>query len=370
MQLLLVILLTILFIIIFLVGVFVGVYKTFPYNLLDSITSDKKLNNKTNDIEPPKFDFYSIIHIENQFDIYDKQKKLINFIWKDENLPTGIPSLIDSNITDKRFDDLNDLKQIDKFTFEMDHGINSIAYLFTPNLSNQKLIIYHQGHSGGFILGKSTINYFLDQGYSILAFSMPLTGMNNSPTIHLDPFGPIIFQEHKQFALLDTQNFSSLNYFFTPITLSLNYVDQNFNFESYNMIGLSGGGWVSTIYPTLDTRISQSFAVASSLPMSLRNIPDDIGDYEQITPELYEIANYPEFYVMSSFGTERKFVQIFNEYDPCCFAGTTYKSYEDDIKQKINELGTGKFDILLDSTHKKHEISEFALNNIQKLLLQ
>ena len=46
----------------------------------------------------------------------------------------------------------------------MEHGFISNSYLFVPNDGNEKLIIYHQGHSGGFINGKQTIQDFLNAG--------------------------------------------------------------------------------------------------------------------------------------------------------------------------------------------------------------
>ena len=48
---------------------------------------------------------------------------------------------------------------------------------------------------------------------------------------------------------------------------------------------------------------------------------------------------------MTSYGYERGLLQIFNEFDPCCFSGTTDVSYENVIKSKIPELGLGTFEI-------------------------
>ena len=56
-----------------------------------------------------------------------------------------------------------------------------------------------------------------------------------------------------------------------------------------------------------------SLLSAGSLPLSLRNVIDDVGDYEQFHPELYSIANYFELYVLSSTGKDREFYQIFNK---------------------------------------------------------
>ena len=98
------------------------------------------------------------------------------------------------------------------------------------------------------------------------------------------------------------------------------------------MIGISGGGWTTTLYAAIDDRISKSFSVAGSLPISLRIESRDIGDYEQTHREFYSIANYLELYVMCSYGENRMQMHIFNKLDPCCFSGDLSMNYENIIK--------------------------------------
>ena len=90
------------------------------------------------------------------------------------------------------------------------------------------------------------------------------------------------------------------------------------------------------------------------------------GDYEQSMPELYEIANYLDLYILDSYGNDRKFVQIFNKFDPCCFWGTAFQSYETELKEKIILLQPSEFKIFLDDSHSKHIISEKMLQLILK----
>ena len=87
---------------------------------------------------------------------------------------------------------------IDKFSTNMEYEINSIAYLFKPINDNGELVIYHQGHSGGFIEGIDTIQFFLEKNYSVVSFSMPLFGMNSQPIIDSSEFGKIKLQSHNQ----------------------------------------------------------------------------------------------------------------------------------------------------------------------------
>ena len=151
---------------------------------------------------------------------------------------------------------MKNIERIDKITMIMDYEINSIAYLFLAEESNENLVIYHQGHKGDFIIGKETIQFFLKQGYSVLALSMPLHGMNNQPIVSLQDHGNIKLSVHNQFFLLDSPQFSSIKFFVEPVAISLNHIDQMMlEFKSYNMVGVSGGGWTTIVYSAIDDRI-------------------------------------------------------------------------------------------------------------------
>ena len=354
-------------------GISVGTYKIFPYEYLNSFKDNIELNEEISK-NSNVYNFESRIDIQDKSDIQKIRDELIFYIWNSppsiifptDNSSKTLPTIVEKNIIDTRFSNLENLKEIDKFSIEMENNVNSIVYLLHAENDNNELIIYHQGHDGGFIDGKSTINYFLTNGYSVMAFSMPLVGMNSQPTIDIENVGLIKFFDHDQFRFLESENFSPLSYFFTPVNHSLNYLDLNYNFKNYHMVGISGGGWTTTIYPALDTRISKSFAVSGSLPIPLRINSQDIGDYEQIQPELYNIANYSELYIMSSYGENRTFNQIFNKYDPCCFSGSLFNEYESKINNIVSKLNFGDFNVYLDDTHNEHKISEYA----QELILE
>jgi hypothetical protein len=168
--------------------------------------------------------------------------------------------------------------------------------------------------------------------------------------------------------LLETQNFHPLKYYFEPIVVALNYLDKQFKFIRHDMIGLSGGGWTTIVYPAIDERISHGYSVAGANPIFLRLDNTDYFDYEHTVPEFYRIANYEELYVMASYGKGRKLVQIFNKYDTCCFANDLYKIYQDDIKAKLKQLDGGEFENYLDDTYKGHQVSEYALKIITNSL--
>ncbi len=357
--------------IIFIFGLSVGVYKIFPYGILDSsldiIKEDASVENNQFIMQA---DLDSLIEIDDRSDIDQKRNDLIEFFWNVESLHhlQSAEQLleVESDILDSRYDDFQNLKQIDKLTIEMEYGINSVSYLLLPEESNEKLILYHHGNDGDFLLGKDTIQFFLERNFTVLAMTMPLVGMNNQPTVEIDGIGEMKLVSHDQLRFLEKNSFNPMKLFIHPIQVNLNYLDKEYDFKRYSIIGLSGGGWTGLVYSAIDDRISDSFSIASSLPFYLRVDARDIGDYEQTNVNLYKITNYLELYVLAAYGDDRKHIQIFNKDDPCCYSGIGYESYEFFIKDKLVELGKGSFQILIDDTHNEHKISDTMLEYIRK----
>jgi len=361
------------FTLIFVLGVYVGTHKIFPYEILN-LSKDVLFEQKTIEnnqfINQANVDY--LIKIDSKSDIDQKRDFLTEFFWdvgsfqrvKDKSQL----SQVESDISDSNYKDFQNLKRIDRLTVEMEYGINSVSYLFIPEQSNEKLILYHQGHGGDFLLGKDTIQFFLDRNFTVLAMSMPLLGMNNQPVVEIDGLGEMKLISHNQFRLLEANNFNPMKLFLDPIQINLNFLNKEYNFERYSMLGLSGGGWTTVVYSAIDDIISDSFSVAGSMPFYLRVDGRDMGDYEQTNIELYQNVNYLELYILSAYGDGRKHVQIFNKDDPCCFSGNGYETYEFIIKDKISQLGKGNFQILIDDTHNEHKISDHTLKFVYEMI--
>jgi hypothetical protein len=357
--------------IVFIFGLTVGVYKIFPYEILDSSLDTIKEEAPTeNNQFITQSDLNTLVRIDGKSDIEKKRNDLTEFFWNVGSLQRvqhdGQLPEIESDIYDSRYNDLQNLKRIDKLIVEMEYGIDSVSYLLLPEESNQKLILYHHGHDGDFILGSNTIQFFLERNFTVLAMTMPLVGMNNQPIVGIDGFGEMKLISHDQFNLLEKNKFNPMKLFIHPIQVNLNYLDKEYDFKRYSIIGLSGGGWIGLVYSAIDDRISDSFSIASSLPFYLRIDARDVGDYEQTNVNLYKITNYLELYVLAAYGDDRKHIQIFNKDDPCCYSGIGYESYEFFIKDKLVELGKGSFQILIDDTHNEHKISDTMLEYIRK----
>jgi len=313
-----------------------------------------------------KNDVGSLISIRHKQDVYRLREKLIKFLWGAQGIPSSLPSLINKGISDSRYSDINSLARIDRITINMEFGINSISYHFIPKAPNNKAVIYIAGHDQDFYDGKSRITQLLDEGYSVVAFAMPLSGLNNQPTVFIPKIGLLKLISHDDLKFLSPIHGHPVKYFIEPEVITLNYLSKEFSYTSISMIGFSSGGWTASLAAAVDPRIQKSFPVAGSLPIYLRsNSPRDWDDYEQTVPELYKTVNYMEIYILGSYGPQRMELQILNQFDPCCFAGTKSETYKNIVINRLRDLGTGKYDLFLDTNpHNGHSISDVAMQKI------
>ena len=113
----------------FLYGISVAHYEIFPYEFLDS-SKDVLFQQKTIEnnqfINQPNVD--SLIKIDNKSDIDQKRNFLTEFFWNVESttfkrIPAGyipVPE-VESDISDSRYSDFQNLKRIDRLTVEMEY---------------------------------------------------------------------------------------------------------------------------------------------------------------------------------------------------------------------------------------------------------
>ena len=92
-------------------------------------------------------------------------------------------------------------------------------------------------------------------------------------------------------------------------------------YERFVMVGLSGGGWSTTLASALDKRIGLSFPVAGSLPFDMRTTDwHDGGDFEQWKSRpIYSACDYECMYTLAGLEQGRMQVQVLHEADSCCF---------------------------------------------------
>lgn len=289
------------------------------------------------------------------------RSELIQYIWKSPTLPTDLPTVI-PNVPNP-FWDLGRTRlpiRFHELTFPMDELFVSHAYLLVPERAKRELVIFHHGHSHDLwpANGHGTIRHFLDDRIPVLVVFMPMYGPNEAPW-------PTFPYFHWPMGYGETPERSVIRYFLEPVIRGINYVEQVLGWKETFMLGVSGGGWTTTLAAAVDPRIEVSVSIAGSVPAYLRkpSCPDKgAPDLEQVHPPLYAIADNIDLYVLAAEGRGRGHMQVVNQFDACCAAGLGYLTYLDAVRNVVNGLRNGgRYDIFLDATHTKHTISPHAL---------
>ncbi|MDF1585158.1 hypothetical protein [Marinimicrococcus flavescens] len=323
-----------------------------------------------------KDELESGIAVRSRQDLVTVRRRLIEYLWERPGLPLDrLPTSVQTGIDDSLFDDMDNLEHIDQLEIELEFGFLARAYHFLPRRGNGQLAIYHAGHDGSFrSTARATLDALLGKGFGILAFDMPMQGVNGWPERLAVPGGgtlPLDGGSHWDLGFLESEGFAPLRLFMDPLLRAVNHVQARFAYQHIIMLGLSGGGWTTTVYAALDPRISRAYPVAGTLPRALHR-PHPVtgryssaGDYEQRVPAFYSIAGYLDLYVLGAAGQGRRELQVVNRYDPCCFFGSEALLYEPMVGRALEEIGLGgSFRVFVDDTHLEHAISPAALARI------
>lgn len=329
------------------------------------------------DIEP-------LIGIEGPDDIEARRRQMIDFIWKGAGLPRGRPE-VDEGVSAPDFAPLTGVRRIDLLTVPLRYGINAKVYDLQPRKPwNRRLALYHNGHGEPLDTMLRSVQALLDRGYRVMAYAMPFHHWNGGQQIE-DPANPGTMlppPSHRELVPWESEAFSTLTFFLEPLVVTLNHAAATYRPASVEMLGLSGGGWTTTVYAALDPRVKHSYPVAGSLPFFLRPASPKpsptVGDWEQTKasfPGFYssitagEADDYLQMYVMASVGEDRGQLQILNRFDDCCFNGVSHRVYQAPVRDRVRLLAggrpeRGRWDLLEDGSHGDHTISPYALSVI------
>lgn len=253
----------------------------------------------------------------------------------------------------------------------------STAFIFHPKEPNGRIVIVHHGH--GCALNGSNDRYNLDAAirelvaahFGVIAMRMPLF-QRPSECGHDGAD-----QSHDQLLQYRLRVGTPMKFFLEPVARVLNYVKVRHPiYREYDMMGLSGGGWTTTVYPAIDSRIKLSFPVAGSVPLYLRGHSYD-DDLEQYLAGFYALAGYKDLYVMGSYGPGRKQVQILNRFDDCCFGEPQHTvapppyleavdAYALDVRTTLARLNAGSFVLVVSQTAHTHQI---PMDGLQQVIL-
>lgn len=319
------------------------------------------------------------ITVTSAAEVQQRRRLLVDYLWGPEGFPAQrLPERVLTNVPCP-VRQLTNLARVDELRIGLAPGLEGLAYHFVPSRANGQLVVVHHGHACtldddpgpgdvGFGLQR-TIRALLREGYGVLGVFMP----------RMRP-GDCTGQHAALFELPVTG--SPLKLFLEPTAVSLNHAqrarhpDGSPCYRAFHMLGLSGGGWTTTVYAALDPTIRCSFPVAGSIPLYLR-WGGSVGDREQFEPSFYRLAGYPDLYVLGASGPGRKQVQILVRRDDCCFgeaqhdaarAGQPYaeamRAYEQRVRAAVVATGSGSFRLEIDETAPSHMISHYAIEQI------
>ncbi len=309
-----------------------------------------------------------------------KRRTMIQYLWGEAGFPgRRLPDQVVTNVASP-VSQLTNLARVDEFRIDMAPGLQGLAYHFIPARPNRELVVVHHGHGctlnddpgpadKGFGLQR-TLCALLREGYGALGVFMP----------HMRP-GDCTGGHDLMFQMTNVTG-SPIKFFLEPTAVSLNYLKTRSrrgafpSYRAFHMIGLSGGGWTTTVYAAVDPTIRCSFPVAGTIPLYLRS-GGSVGDREQFEPSFYRIAGYPDLYVLGTDRPGRRQVQILLRRDDCCFGqaqhdakatGLPYadamRQYESLVRPVVSEVGGGSFRLDIDETAPSHMISHYAIEQV------
>ena len=199
-----------------------------------------------------------------------KREELITYIWPASGFPTAASELVNSNVTSP-IAGLDNLERVEQLRTSMPRSDNYpvvvTTYHFIPNRKRERLAVVVQGHGCPCEPDeledyfddptKRTVQTLLHDGYSVMTIFMPLVSIpldSNEQCTNL----------HAELFTMALPGSSGMAYFLEPTAKSLNYAVQHYpSYRDFSMIGVSGGGWTTTVYAAIDTRIKISIPVAA-----------------------------------------------------------------------------------------------------------
>lgn len=308
-------------------------------------------------------DVESLISIRKPEHVAIARQALVARLWGTQGLPTSLPRRGDHPRLTAYFDDLGGLAGAESWVVSMEGGFESIVFLLLPKLPRNRAVIYHESHETSD--SREILEQLLVAGCHVAVVSMPLRGPNPRPTLVSPRFGRMKLDHHDHMAYVRPEHGHAMKYFLEPVVVMTNYLERELPDAAIHMMGVSGGGWTTTLSAAIDPRLSKSFPVAGSYPIHIRTeAPWDWGDWEQTVRDVYEVTNYLEIYVLGASGVGRKQIQILNQFDPCCFSGIKSNAYKGIVARRVKELGAGEFEVLRDDSHEEHKISDAAMVRI------
>ncbi len=205
--------------------------------------------------------------------------------------------------------------RIRKFLYEGYPGMWIPALLYEPDILKDKMpvVLNPNGHhAGGKAMPYKQARCINLAKRGILALSTEFIGMGELEAS----------KNHGALAYLHLTGIEGVGVFYLAMKRALGVLLEHPNADRsrVGVTGLSGGGWQTLMLSALDERVTVSIPVAGHNPVWQRiHCKADIGDLEQLTPDLCTVADYD---TLTALIAPRPLLLIYNRYDDCCFRST------------------------------------------------
>jgi len=224
---------------------------------------------------------------------------------------------------------------IRKLRYEIcpDYWVPALLYVPTAPAAKTPVVLCPNGHHGG---GKA-VQYKQARCANLARRGMLVMNYEFLGMGELGGDWP-----HSNRGFVDMTGISFVGFFYMAMSKALDILlaQPNADPKRCAMTGLSGGGWQTIVLSALDERITHSIPVAGYMSMKLRlNFIPDIGDYEQLPPDL---GLYGDYQLLTAMVAPRPMLQILNERDECCFrTDRAKKDIHDDLRCVWQAYGAG-----------------------------
>jgi hypothetical protein len=305
----------------------------------------------------------ALITIRDPASLTAKRQSLIQAIWGDAGAPRNkFPTAVKSVAVPPGLGNLANLAKTERLTIPIDHGYAAYVYVMHPQKPNGRLFLYHHGYAGEFAQAAPFIQRALNEGDTVAAFNYPGYGENQYPTVNFPNFGRYTPSWDRILTLAE----NPIRFYVEPVVVTLNHAAKSGQYKVFDIAGFSAGGWTAGLAAAADTRLRHTYSVSGGYPLYLRAG----AEAKQSAPPQYygplvRRVNYLDQYVLAAAGANRRFIQIFNQFDRCCFRNRLGELYEPAVGASVARIKAGGyFEVLIDETHADHKVSNWALDKI------